>query len=74
MNGSKVPKKTVEGQQVPKIEDEWSAEDLKKVELNDKAINMMHCVISFEEYRKISQCKIAKEMWDKLEIMHEGTQ
>ena len=74
MNGSKVPKKIVEGQQVPKIEDEWNAEDLKKVELNDKAINMMHCVISFEEYGKISQCKIAKEIWGKLEITHEGTQ
>ena len=52
---------------------EWNVEDLKKVELNAKAINVMCCTISFEEYRKISQCKTTKEMWDKLEITHEGT-
>ena len=74
MNRLEVPKKTVEGQQVPKTEDEWDAEDLKKVELNAKAINMMHCTISFEEYRKISWYKTVKEIWVKLEITHEGTE
>ena len=53
---------------MPKIEEEWNAE----IELNAKAVNMMHCAISFEEYRKISRCKTAKEMWDKLEITHGG--
>ena len=57
---------------MPKTEEEWNAEDLKKIELNAKAVNMMHCAISFEEYRKISRCKAAKELWDKLEITHEG--
>ena len=73
VNGSEVPRKIIEGQQVPKTKEEWNAEVLKKVELNAKAINMMHRAISFEKYRKISRCKIAKEMWDKLEITHEGT-
>ena len=26
-----------------------------------------------DEYNKISSCKSAKEIWDKLEIAHEGT-
>ena len=71
MNGPKVPKKIIEGQQVPKTEEEWNAEDLKKVKL--QSINIMDCAISFEDYRKISRCKTAKKMWDKLEITHEGT-
>ena len=40
VNGLEVPKKIVEGQQVPKTEEEWNVEDLKKVELNAKAINI----------------------------------
>ena len=34
---------------------------------------MMHCPISFEEYRKISICKTVKEMWDRFQITHEGS-
>ena len=56
-----------------KLEDQWSAEDQKKVELNAKVINMMNWTISFEEYRKISRCQIAKKMQDKLQLTHEGT-
>ena len=51
---------------VPKLEDQRSPEDQKKVKLNAEATNMMHYAISFEEYRKISRCKTATEMWDKL--------
>ena len=46
---------------MPKIEEKWNVEDLKKVELNAKAINMMHWAISFKEHRKISQCETAKK-------------
>ena len=73
-NGPEMPAITnEEGVKVPKLEDQWSPEDQKKVELSAKTINMMHCAISFEEYREISRCKTAKEMWDKLQITHEGT-
>ncbi|KAL4276641.1 hypothetical protein AHAS_Ahas20G0227500 [Arachis hypogaea] len=43
------------------------------MELNAKSINLLHCVISFEEYRKVSRCKTAKEIWEKLQVTHEGT-
>ncbi|XP_057745416.1 uncharacterized protein LOC130963302 [Arachis stenosperma] len=33
----------------------------------------MHCAISFEKFRKVSRCKTAKEIWDKLRLTHEGT-
>ena len=54
VNGLEVSKKIVEGQQVPKTKAKWNAKYLKKIELNAKAINMMHYAINFVEYRKIS--------------------
>ena len=60
VSGPEVSKKIVEEQQVPKTKEEWNIEDLKKVELNAKVINVMHYTISFEEYRKISRCKTVK--------------
>ncbi|VFQ67156.1 unnamed protein product [Cuscuta campestris] len=58
---------------VPKTEDEFDAEDIKKVENYAKAINMLYCVVNPDDYRKISCCTTAKEMWDKLEVTYEGT-
>ncbi|XP_016195270.1 uncharacterized protein LOC107636263 [Arachis ipaensis] len=67
-----VPTKTsIEGVVTPKEESKWNDEDKKKVELNAKAINMLHCAISFEEYRKVSRCKTAKEFCDKLQVTHD---
>ena len=37
-----------------------------------KALNSLMCALSKNEYNKISAYKIAKEVWDKLENMHEG--
>ncbi|VFQ90205.1 unnamed protein product [Cuscuta campestris] len=56
---------------VPKTEDEFDAEDIKKVENYDKAINMLYCAVNPVDYRKISCCTTAKEMWDKLEVTYE---
>ncbi|XP_020989692.1 uncharacterized protein LOC110276928 [Arachis duranensis] len=73
MNGPQILTKTsAEGVVTPKEEAEWNDEDKKKVELNAKAINMMHYSISFEEYQKVSRCKTTKEIWDKLQITYEG--
>ncbi|VFQ85238.1 unnamed protein product [Cuscuta campestris] len=38
-----------------------------------KAINMLYCAVNPDDYRKISYCTTAKEMWDKLEVTYEGT-
>lgn len=68
----KVDSKDVEVE-VPKSEDEWNDEDWKKVSLNDKAINFLHCALSQSDYMKISTCNTAKEIWDKLCVTYEGT-
>ncbi|VFQ85705.1 unnamed protein product [Cuscuta campestris] len=72
-NGENVPMKKVEETNVPKTEDEYDAQDIKKVENNAKAINIIYCAVNPDDYRKISCCTTAKEMWDKLEITYEGT-
>ncbi|XP_015971903.1 uncharacterized protein LOC107495305 [Arachis duranensis] len=74
LNGTDVPtKQNSDGEVVAKEDSEWTDEEKKKVELNAKAINLMHYAISFEEFRKVSRCKTAKEIWDKLRLTHEGT-
>ncbi|XP_072076806.1 uncharacterized protein [Arachis hypogaea] len=74
LNGPDDPTKQNTDREVMEKEDnEWTEEEKKKVELNAKAFNLMHCAISFEEFRKVSRCKMAKEIWDKLRLTHEGT-
>ncbi|MED6117865.1 hypothetical protein PIB30_113947, partial [Stylosanthes scabra] len=51
----------------PKLESEYNDEDLKKLSLNFKAINFLHCALNENDYMKITNCKMAKEIWDKLE-------
>ena len=58
---------------VPKPEEEWDENDLKKAQINAKALNALHCALDVNEYNKISSCTTAKEIWDKLEVANEGT-
>ena len=46
---------------------------MKKVKVNFKAINTFHCALNPTEFNRISTCKMAKEIWDKLKVTHEGT-
>ncbi|VFQ97364.1 unnamed protein product, partial [Cuscuta campestris] len=34
---------------------------------------MLYCAVNPDDYRMISSCSTAKEMWDKLEVTYEGT-
>ncbi|VFQ96811.1 unnamed protein product [Cuscuta campestris] len=72
-NGEEMPMKNVGEKLVPKTEDEFDAEDIKKVENYAKVINMLYCAVNPDDYRKISCCTTTKEMWDKLEVTYEGT-
>ncbi|VFQ76168.1 unnamed protein product [Cuscuta campestris] len=73
-NGEEVPMKKVGETTVPKTEDEYDAQDIKKIENNAKAINILYCAVNLDDYRKISCCSTTKDMWDKLEITYEGGQ
>ncbi|MQL99630.1 hypothetical protein Taro_032354, partial [Colocasia esculenta] len=54
-------------------EDTWTREQIRKATLNYSAMNMIQCAVHPKEYSRISMCKSAKEMWDKLELLYEGT-
>ncbi|KAL4313229.1 hypothetical protein GQ457_01G021870 [Hibiscus cannabinus] len=64
----------LDGPFVPqRIKEEWNAEDRKKMELNAKALHILFCAFGPNEYAKVSFCEDAKELWEKLEVIHEGT-
>ncbi|KAL4298282.1 hypothetical protein GQ457_12G012140 [Hibiscus cannabinus] len=68
-----IPMKKVGETQVPKERHEWSNQERKQVQLNAKAMHIILCAPGLEEHAKISSCDNAKEIQDKLEVVHEGT-
>ena len=56
-----------------KPEKEWDEVDKKLAQLNAKAMNVLYCVLDANEFNRISTCASAKEIWDRLEVTHEGT-
>ena len=75
VDGPFVPMRKIRasGEQVPKQRSEWTNGEVKKIEINFKAINTLHCALNPTKFNRISMCKIAKEIWDKLRVTHEGT-
>ncbi|GKV15484.1 hypothetical protein SLEP1_g26271 [Rubroshorea leprosula] len=68
MNGSYVPIKVVRDIKVPKEEIEWTNEDLKKIKINNKAINILQCALNPTEFNRTSRFDTTKEILDMLEI------
>ena len=75
LNGPYVPMKIKAGSEAskPKSKSEWTELEIKKVQVNFKTINTLHCALNPTKFNRISTCKTAKEIWDKLEVTHEGT-
>ena len=75
LDGPYVPMKkgtTVEAL-IPKLRSEWSESEVKRVQVNFKDINTLHCDLNPTEFNRISTCKTIKEIWDKLKVTYEGT-
>jgi len=77
-NGPLIPVKTIIDDKnvemtIPKEPSEFEGVDKKKMQLNAKAINVLYCALDPNEFNRISACKSAKEIWDKLQVAHEGT-
>ncbi|MQL94494.1 hypothetical protein Taro_027147 [Colocasia esculenta] len=53
--------------------DKWMDDDKKKISLNCKAKSILCCALSRKEFNRISACKSAMEVWEKLRITYEGT-
>ena len=41
--------------------------------MNGNAMNILYCGLDPNEYNRIPSCESAKEIWDKLEVAHKGT-
>ncbi|GAU49443.1 hypothetical protein TSUD_407350 [Trifolium subterraneum] len=57
----------------PKPQVEWSTQEADRVLLNTKAKLFIKSALCREEYDRIMECKIAKEIWETLQTHHEGT-
>ena len=73
VNRSKIPIIRVEGKDEFKSESTWDENDLKILQSNAKVMNILYCALDPNEYNRISTYKSIKEIWDKLEVTHEGT-
>ncbi|MQL71743.1 hypothetical protein Taro_004082 [Colocasia esculenta] len=52
---------------------QWTDDDRKRISLNCKAKSILCCALSKKEFNRVSTCKSAMEMWEKLKITYEGT-
>ena len=64
LDGSYVSMKTRTGSEIlePKLKSEWSETEMKKVQVNFKAINTLHCALNPTKFNRISTCTITKEI------------
>ena len=58
---------------IEKPREEWSEKEKKLVQYNLKAKNIITSALGMDEYFRVSSCKSAKDMWDTLQVTHEGT-
>ncbi|KAL2340246.1 hypothetical protein Fmac_008186 [Flemingia macrophylla] len=66
-NGPKIPTKLVNNEAVEKSEDEYDEEDMKNLELEAKARNILYCAMNQDCLENFSNANTAKQIWDKLE-------
>jgi len=58
---------------VDKPPSEWTEADSKKAKFDWIAKNIITFALSCDEFFRVSQCNYVKEMWDIIEVRHEGT-
>ena len=73
-NGPHIPTKTVDGKEVPQQWEEMTAAAKQKVQYDLKTKNIITSGLSSDEFFRTVRCKSAKEMWEMLEVTHEGTE
>jgi len=53
--------------------DELTDLENRKMQYDCVAKNIITSALNLDEFFRVSQCSSAKEMWDILEVTHEGT-
>jgi len=73
VNGPFQPIKVVEGKTVLKEFSQWTLDENKRAHYDVRAKNIISSALTLDEFYRVSVCESAKEMWDVLEVTHEGT-
>ena len=69
-----IPLKVKEdGTKVKKAPEEFDSNDFKMMEKNAKAKKLLYFGLGPDEYTRISEYESAKDIWDALQVAHEGT-
>ncbi|KAH9801181.1 hypothetical protein KPL71_000929 [Citrus sinensis] len=61
------------GDDIPKPSSQWSELEKRKIFLNSKAMNALFCDLDKKEFHRVSSYESAQEIWNKLEVVYEGT-
>ncbi|XP_052488158.1 uncharacterized protein LOC128041800 [Gossypium raimondii] len=73
MDGPSVSSKQEGKLLVSKSKSEWNEEVKRSIQLNAKAMYILFFALGPDEYSRVLTCSNAKEIWNKLEVTHEGT-
>jgi len=73
VNGPFKPIKIVDGETFPKEFSQWTPDENKRAHYDVRAKNIISSALTLDEFYRVSVCESAKEMWDILEVTHEGT-
>ncbi|XP_027933253.1 uncharacterized protein LOC114188805 [Vigna unguiculata] len=73
VNGPFIPTKIEEGKAIPKDFLSWTPDENKRAHYDVRAKNIISSALTLDEFYRVSICQSAKEMWDVLEVTHEGT-
>lgn len=52
---------------------DYKDEDWKQDQINAKATQLILCALTVRQTNRVLFCKSAKEIWERLEVTHEGT-
>ena len=79
LNGPYVPTKLAPTPEDPdrtaiKLRTEWTDNEKKAVQLDKKAKNILFMSLEDELFENVVNCRTAKEIWEALLVMHEGTE
>lgn len=68
-----ITKTNANNEVIPKPMDEYEKTDFEKLEMNATAKKFLIWGLGPDEHTRVKGCKSAKEIWDLLEVTHEGT-
>ena len=73
IKGHFIPTKELNDELIPKEWDEMRDDKKRKVQDDQKAKNILTSGLSSDEFFRTARCKSSKEIWNMLEVTHEGT-